>query len=64
MKMIDEIKDEVCFEFGHINFSNFTKNVFDGNIHKLEFIEIIDTIAKRYSREAERYYNENNWLEK
>lgn len=57
MKSIEEIKDEVCWDHGYINYENFKKELKnpESTSHK-ELNTVMLEIARRYARETEKYY--------
>lgn len=59
MKKVDEILDEVCWDNCYVNFDDFSKYLKHPTSysHK-ELFKIIEETAKKYSKEAEVYYNE------
>lgn len=65
MKTIEEIRNDVAFSYGYINWEGFKDELrkrptilLDRN---LEFDKIIDQVAKEYSMETERYYEGDDW---
>lgn len=60
MKDIDTIISEICFENGFINDYFFIENIGTNAVTKEDVRTMIGAVARRYSKEAEKYYRENS----
>ena len=62
--MIDIIdtKDEVAWDEGFINWDGVEKSFKEGTLSLLDFNNLVEKIAKRYSKDAEAYYSGANTI--